>query len=148
MVKKLDEHTDSWPDHVGWRLWRASRDWQAAFVAGMQQAGHAWFTDARASLLGQIGRDGVNQVVLAERAGISKQAVQQLLDGLEADGVVERAADPRDGRSKIVMHTPKGLAAMRDGNRIKSEIEKAYRERLGDNRFTALMDALRALDQR
>jgi DNA-binding MarR family transcriptional regulator len=143
MVKHLDEKL---PDHIGWRLWQASRAWQAEFAAAMRAAGHGWFTEARAGLLGNIPRGGMRQAALIDRSAISKQAVQQLLDGLEADGVVERLPDPRDRRGKLVRYTSKGLDALRDGDRIKLEIEQGYVARLGSQRFAALMDALRALD--
>ena len=148
MVKKLDEKFDALPDHVGWRLWQANRAWQGEFAAAMRAAGHSWFSDARAGLLGHIARNGTRQVALIERMAISKQAVQQLLDGLEAEGVVERLPDPRDGRGKLVRYTPKGLAALRDGDRTKREIEQRWIECIGQARFSALMDALRALEAR
>lgn len=146
MVKRLDEKSVALPDHVGWRLWQANRAWHTEFAATMRAAGHGWFSDARAGLLGHIARDGTRQAVLIERMAISKQAVQQLLDGLEAEGVVERLPDPRDGRGKLVRYTLKGLSALRDGDRIKQEIEKRWIERIGHERFSSLVDALRALD--
>ncbi|MER9139945.1 MarR family transcriptional regulator [Mesorhizobium sp. M0830] len=145
MVKHLDKKTEALPDHIGWRLWQASRAWQAEFAAAMRSAGHGWFTEARAGLLGHIARAGIRQSALIERSAISKQAVQQLLDGLEAEGIVERLPDPQDGRGKLVRHTRKGLDALRDGDRIKMEIERRYVSRIGEERFTALMGALRAL---
>ncbi|PWK65265.1 MarR family winged helix-turn-helix transcriptional regulator [Aminobacter sp. AP02] len=146
MVKQLDENTEEpLPDHLGWRLWQASRAWQAEFAAAMRTAGHVWFSESRAGLLGHIPRRGTRQSALIERAGISKQAVQQLLDGLEAEGVIERLADPDDKRGKLVHYTALGLAALRDGDRIKLEIESGYRERLGQGSFEALMQALRRL---
>jgi DNA-binding MarR family transcriptional regulator len=148
LVKYLDEMAEALPDHIGWRLWQASRAWQAEFAAAMRAAGHDWFTEARAGLLGHVPRGGTRQATLIERTAISKQAVQQLLDGLEADGVLERLPDPRDGRGKLVRYTRKGLDALRDGDRIKLEIEQDYNARLGQQRFAALMDALRALDAR
>lgn len=148
MVKSLDEKSDKLPDHVGWRLWNASHAWQAEFADAMRGAGHFWFTEARAALLGHLARKGARQSALIDRMAISKQAVQQLLDGLEAEGVVERLPDPQDGRGKLICYTQKGLAALRDGDRIKREIERRYVERLGQARFAALMDALRALDER
>jgi len=147
VVKELDEKDETLPDHVGWRLWQASRAWQAEFAAAMRAAGHAWFTEARAGLLGHIPRGGARQSTLIERSATSKQAVQQLLDGLEAEGVLERLPDPRDGRGKLVRYTRKGLDALRDGDRIKLEIEHGYVARIGRGRFAALMDALRALDK-
>ena len=146
MVKELDEKAETLPDHVGWRLWQVSRAWQAEFAAAMRTAGHGWFTEARAGLLGHIPRSGTRQSALIERSAISKQAVQQLLDGLEADGVLERLPDPMDGRGKLVRYTGKGLDALRDGDRIKLQIEQGYIARLGQQRFAALMDALRSLD--
>ncbi|CDX19529.1 Transcriptional regulator [Mesorhizobium plurifarium] len=146
MVKELDEKSEPLPDHVGWRLWQASRAWQTEFAAAMRAAGHAWFSEARAGLLGHIPRNGTRQSALIERAATSKQAVQQLLDGLEAEGVLERLPDPRDGRGKLVRYTSKGLDALRDGDRIKLEIERGYIDRIGERRFAALMEALRALD--
>jgi DNA-binding MarR family transcriptional regulator len=145
MVKELDENPEALPDHVGWRLWQASRAWQAEFAAAMRAAGHGWFTEARAGLLGHIERSGIRQSALIERSAISKQAIQQLLDGLEAEGIVERLPDPQDGRGKLVRYTRKGLDALRDGDRVKMEIERRYVDRIGEERFTALMGALRAL---
>ena len=146
MVKEVDENTGALPDHVGWRLWQASRAWQAEFATAMRAAGHAWFSEARAGLLGHIPRNGTRQSALIERAAISKQAVQQLLDGLEAEGVLERLSDPKDGRGKLVRYTRKGLDALRDGDNIKLQIERSYIDRIGQRRFAALMDALRMLD--
>ncbi len=146
MVKKLDDN--DLPDHVGWQLWQASRAWQAEFAAAMRMAGHDWFSEARAGLIGHIPRHGLRQSQLIERVGISKQAVQQLVDGLEAEDVLKRLTDPEDRRGRIVAFTKKGLAALSDGDRIKLDIERSYRARLGDARFSALIDALRVLGQR
>ena len=146
MVKQLDENeAKPLPDHVGWRLWQASRAWQGEFAEAMRAAGHDWFSESRAGLLGHIARRGTRQAALIVRAGISKQAVQQLLDGLEAEGVIERAADPEDKRGKLVLYTEKGLSALADGDRIKLDIESRYRQRLGEGAFEALMAALRSL---
>ncbi len=143
MVKQLDEN---FPDHVGWRLWQANRAWLRDFAGAMRDAGHGWFTEARAGLMGHIPRGGIRQSALIERLGTTKQAVQQLLDGLEAEGVIERIADPGDRRGKIVRYTPSGADALREADRLKREIEEEYRRRIGEDRFAALMDALRALD--
>ena len=147
MVKNLDEKSDAdLPDHIGWRLWQANRVWQAEFAATMRLSGHNWFTEARAGLLGHIDRNGTRQTSLIERAGISKQAVQQLLDGLEADGVIERAPDAADRRGKIVRYTPYGLKVLGEADRVKMEIETRYRARIGTELFEAMMKGLRVLE--
>src|SRR5262245_52164527 len=84
MVKTTDD--ESLPDHIGWRLWQANRVWLKTFAEAMRSSGHDWFTDSRAGLMGLIPRTGIRQSALIERTGTTKQAVQQLLDGLEAEG--------------------------------------------------------------
>ena len=138
---------DNYPDHIGWLLWRASQDWSLEFVDRMQASGHTWFTAARSGLMGHIAPRGTKQVLLVERLAISKQAVQQLIDGLEEDGILERIADPDDRRGRIVRLTNKGRAAMKDANRIKIEIESGYRARMGDADFAHLSELLGKLRQ-
>lgn len=143
----MTKNEDTLPDHLGWRLWLANRQWQARFVEAMRGAGHDWFTDARANLLGHIARGGTPQSAVIARMGISKQAVQQLIDGLQGEGILERVSDPKDSRSRIVRHTAAGLRAMRDADRIKREIEAEYRSLLGTEAFEALMLALRTMTE-
>lgn len=141
MVKKLDENAAG-PDHVGIRLWSAFEAWKSDFVSAMNAAGHPWFTPSRATLLGFVPRRGIRQSELIARMGVSKQAVQQLVDGLVEEGVLERVADPEDGRGRIVRHTAMGRAALADADRIKAAIESRYRARIGDERFRLLFEAL------
>ena len=138
---------DTYPDHIGWLLWRASQDWGQEFVERMQAAGHGWFTAARSTLMGHIAPGGTKQALLVERLAISKQAVQQLIDGLEEDGILERAPDPDDRRGRIVRLTDMGRAAMKDANGIKLEIESGYRARIGDADFALLSELLGKLRQ-
>src|SRR5678810_14154 len=48
------------------------------------------------------GPDGVRPSMLAERAGMSKQAMNQLLLSLETAGYIERSAAEDDGRTRVV----------------------------------------------
>ena len=57
--------------------------------------------------------------------GVSKQAVQQLVDQLEAQHVVRRVADPADKRARRVELTALGLADFAERNRVKRAIEAA-----------------------
>ena len=133
---------DNYPDHIGWLLWSANQDWNLEFVERMQAAGHGWFTAGRSTLMGHIAPKGTKQGLLVDRLGISKQAVQQLVDGLEEEGILERVADPDDGRGRVVRLTDRGRAAMKDANRIKLEIEAGYRAGMGDADFARLSELL------
>src|SRR5215212_9299759 len=57
------------------------------------------------------GPDQVRPGTLAERAGISKQAMNQLLGSLEGYGYVERSDAPDEGRARAVHFTKHGRAA-------------------------------------
>lgn len=129
------------PDHIGWTLWQATQAWRRDFVSGMVAAGHGWFAQARGNLLVHIGPGGIRQGDLAEKAGLTKQAVQQFVDELVSDGIVMRTPDDADARARRVRLTPAGEAAMQDADRIKLQIETAWRERLGSDSFDQL-DAL------
>jgi len=136
------------PDHIGWTLWRATQAWRRDFVAGMAAAGHDWFAQARGNLLVYIGPDGIRQGDLAEKAGLTKQAVQQFVDELGQDGIVMRTPDEADARARRVRLTPLGEAAMRDADRIKLQIEARWRGILGDDAFLSLETTLRRLIER
>jgi DNA-binding MarR family transcriptional regulator len=136
------------PDHIGWTLWRANLAWRKDFVAAMAAAGHGWFAQARGNLLVHIGPDGIRQGDLAEKAALTKQAVQQFVDELVKDGIVTRTPDEADARARRVRLTPQGEAAMRDADRIKLQIEARWRDHLGDEAFSTLESILRRLIDR
>lgn len=131
------------PDHIGWTLWQATLAWRRDFVTAMAEAGHTWFAQARGNILVYIGPKGIRQGDLAEKASLTKQAVQQFVDDLVQDGIVMRTQDETDARARLVRLTPAGEAAMRDADRIKVQIETRWRELLGDDGFARLDSALR-----
>lgn len=147
MVKKIDEHENHplLPEHVGVDMWRAALAWRERLHSEMVERGHTWYGDARGVIAQHLDPRGMSQAALVVRVGSSKQAVQQLLDALEAEGVIRREADPNDGRGKRVVYTKKGLAALRDGVQVKRAIEAEYKRKLGERRYAALVDALHAL---
>ncbi|MEM7283836.1 MAG: helix-turn-helix domain-containing protein [Pseudomonadota bacterium] len=92
-------------DHIGWRLWHAASEWKVRFVDEMVAAGHSCYAEARSSVIPYIEPQGTKQSELVRMMGLSKQAVQQLVDDLEREGIVTRKADPDDRRGKIVCFT-------------------------------------------
>ena len=149
MVKPLDDISYPEPiDHIGWRLWRLAWAWKARFEAEMMGLGHAWFSEARSAVLAHLGPKGTPQSSLPGRMGLTKQAVQQLVDGLVRDGIVERRPDPDDRRGRIVALTPAGLAVMADADTVKRRIEADYRDLLGAGRFDGLSRALDELHEK
>jgi len=88
------------------------------------------------------GPDGVRPGVLADRAGISKQAMNQLLGSLENYGYVVRSDDPNEGRARIVRFTKRGHAAYAKIHDILRDIEREWSAELGHQRFAQLKGLL------
>jgi DNA-binding MarR family transcriptional regulator len=61
---------------------------------------------------------------LAERLACVKSNVTQLVDRLEADGLVSRTADPNDRRSRLAVLTEGGRNAYRKGSEIQVQTER------------------------
>lgn len=57
---------------------------------------------------------------LAEREGTKRPAATRIVARLEADGLVERAADPSDGRVALIAATPAGRALLARVRRRKN----------------------------
>src|SRR3954453_8074853 len=72
------------------------------------------------------GPDGVRPSHLAERAGMSKQAMNQLLRSLEGCGYVERSDAPDEGRARTVHFTKRGRAAYSKVIKILGDIEREW----------------------
>ncbi len=145
IVKKLDDKAPALIDHLGWRLWCAARLWKSEFDAAMALRGLAWFTEARSAVMQTVGADGVKQSELGERMGLTKQAVQQVVDDLVAIGALVRKPDPKDARVRRVAVTRNGAAAATAANEVKRAIEAAHRQRIGPKAFDAMIAALRVL---
>jgi len=88
------------------------------------------------------GPDGVRPGTLAERAGMSKQAMNQLLRSLEGLGYIVRSDAPGEGRARIVHFTKRGRAASSKVYDILRDIEREWSTELGPKRFTHLKELL------
>lgn len=88
------------------------------------------------------GPDGVRPGTLAERAGMSKQAINQLLGSLEGLGYIVRSDVPDEGSGRIVHFTKRGRAAYSKINDILRDIEREWSAELGPKRFAQLKELL------
>jgi len=68
---------------------------------------------------------------LAQRAGMSKQAMADLVDQCVAWGLVIRTPDPRDGRARRVCFTPVGLAWLQGFRDAVAQAEAEFRAEVG-----------------
>jgi DNA-binding MarR family transcriptional regulator len=123
-------------------LAEVSRAAAARLAPLLADAGHPDIGPAYWRVLESIdGADGMRVTDLARRAGTSKQAVCQVVDGLEELGYVTRQPDPEDGRARIVTLTPRGRDGCLTGRRLLAEIERGWADGLGDDLLARLRDA-------
>ena len=88
------------------------------------------------------GPDGIRPSILAERAGISKQALNQLLRSLEGFDYIVRSDVVGDGNARVVRLTKRGRAAYSKIIDILRDIEQDWSTELGPNRFAQLKGLL------
>jgi DNA-binding MarR family transcriptional regulator len=111
-------------------------------IAELNAAGFEELRLPHMAVLQFPGPDGARPIELAERAGMSKQAMNQLLRSLEGAGYIERSDSPRQGRARIVRLTDRGHAAYAKIHEILRTIEEEWRAELGSEAFAQLKELL------
>ena len=127
---------------IGALLRYSARAVQRRLIEGLNRAG---FDDLRLphmAVLQYPGPDGVRPSVLAERAGMSKQAMNQLLLSLERLGYITRQDAPAGGRARVVRLTERGHAVWALMQELLVDVEAEWRDVLGEQRFAQLKEIL------
>lgn len=78
-----------------------------------------------------IDPEGTRPTELARRAGITPQAMAEIVRYLEGHGYAERVPDPVDGRGRIVKLTPRGREASAVAGRVFTDLEARWEKHLG-----------------
>lgn len=132
-------------ENVGRLFLRAHRDFQERALQRLHAYGYQTLTLAHMDVIPYLDFKGTRIVTLAARAQMTKQSMGQLVQELEAQGIVERMPDPNDGRAVMIYFTDAGKQIINDTHRIKREIEAEYRAMLGDEGFDTLRSLLAAV---
>jgi DNA-binding MarR family transcriptional regulator len=111
-------------------------------IEELNAAGFAELRLPHMAVLQFPGPDGVRPGMLAERAGISKQAMNQLLRSLESLAYIARSDAPTEGRARIVRLTERGRAAYAKIHEILRDVEREWSTELGLEDFTRLKGLL------
>jgi DNA-binding MarR family transcriptional regulator len=86
--------------------------------------------------------------ILAERLRCGKSNVTQLVDRLEIDGLVSRAPDPNDRRSRLAVITDAGRRLHSQGMKIQQEAERELFGVLTPDETAQLARIISKLDRR
>ena len=84
---------------------------------------------------------------LAERLACVKSNVTQLVDRLEADGLVSRVGDPNDRRARLAVLTGAGRKAYAQGSDIQMQAERELFSVLTPDESSKLHELLAKLEQ-
>ena len=124
--------------------------WEAVqqhMLERLRERGFDDFDRAYFAVFRYPGPQGARPTDVAAQVGISKQALNYLLRELERLGYLEREPHPDDLRSKRIVLTQRGIAAVGVIRDAVAEMEAAWAQRLGPKRFTQLRDLLLELQQ-
>lgn len=147
---------DTWRQtHLGRLLGHAMRRFDERVLALMAHdadvplalsnlAARAQVSAAHIHITRHLARGGSRLTELAERAGMSKQAMGTLVDQCEAWGLVTREADPLDARARRVRFTADGLAWLEAFRRAVAQAESEFRASVGDEIATVVTIGLEA----
>ena len=115
---------------------------QRRIIRELNAAGFKELSLPHMALLRYPGPDGARPGVLAERAGMSKQAMNRLLGTLEDFGYLVRSDAPDEGRARLVRFTKRGHAAWAKALEVLREIEREWAVELGQKDFAKLKEIL------
>ena len=140
-----NQRTPGTPPLIGALLRVPSQAIHRRLIRDLNAAGFADLNLPHMAVLQFPGPDGVRPSVLAERAGISKQAMNQLLGTLERLGYIKRSAPPQERGVRIVRLTKRGHAVYAKIADILRDIEREWTAELGTKRFAELKALLALL---
>jgi DNA-binding MarR family transcriptional regulator len=131
-------------DDLGFLLAKATQRWNELLQERFHDAGWEAVRPSYGSILVPLfEEDGLRMGELAQRSRLSKQTMTTMVRLLERDGLVERLADPQDGRATRVFLTEKARRFEPVAERALDELGALARERLGERRLATVKHALK-----
>ena len=113
--------------------------------AGVVAAGYDDLNAAHVGLWRYPGLDGIRPSQLADRTGITKQSVNDLLGHLEHHGYLVRVPDQGDRRARVIRLTPRGRRLEKTIYAQAGAAQLRMAQILGPNRFAELYNSLELL---
>src|SRR3954452_18064458 len=119
---------------------------QRRMLERLHDQGFADLDFAHLNVFQYPGPQGARPSELAARLGMTKQALNYLLGELQRLEYLQRQPDPDDLRSKRVALTQRGTSAIRVIRETVVEVETAWAQRLGPERFAQFRTVLLELN--
>jgi DNA-binding MarR family transcriptional regulator len=147
---------DRWREtHLGRLLGHAMRRFDARVLSLMANndqvplalsnlAARDQISAAHIHITRHLSLQGSRLTELAHAAGMSKQAMGNLVNQCEAWGLVKRESDSRDGRARQVVFTPAGLAWLAAFQMAVAQAEEEFKASVGNEVATVVALGLEA----
>lgn len=133
-------------EDVGFLLAKASQRWNERLYDRFVAAGYSDVRPSYGSILVPLfEEDGLRMGELAARARLSKQTMTTMVRVLEREGLVERRADPSDGRATLVFLTERARGLRPVVEAALEELDRLVVRTLSARGRAELREALRAL---
>lgn len=155
-VKPPFSHPQDWRQtHLGRLLGHAMRRFDARVLHLMANnddvplalshlAARAQVSAAHIHITRHLSLQGSRLSDLAISAGITKQAMGDLVTQCEAWGLVQRTPDPQDARARRIVFTETGLIWLRAFERAVAQAEAEFRQEVGNDVATVVSLGLEA----
>jgi DNA-binding MarR family transcriptional regulator len=115
---------------------------QRRIITSLNTAGYTELRLAHMAVFQFPGPDRCRPIEIADRAGMSRQAMNQLLRSLEGYGYLSRSDSTDQERARAVFLTERGHAAYSKILDILQDIERDWSAELGPKKFAQLKQLL------
>ena len=133
-------------ENLGFLLAKAVQRWNELLYERFVAAGYADVRPSYGSILVPLfEEDGLRMGELAARARLSKQTMTTMVRLLERDGLVERRADPSDGRASLVFLSERARDFRPVAEAALAELDRLAVRALTAGGRTRLRETLRVL---
>ncbi|WBQ03146.1 MarR family winged helix-turn-helix transcriptional regulator [Kribbella sp. CA-293567] len=124
---------------------RANRALQADMVRSAHRHGFPEIKPAHNAVFATLGTAGGRAIDMAERAGITRQSMGEVIREMVGLGILEMRPDPADRRAKLVTYTEYGLQVAGSGKSRLAELEQRFDEEFGAAEYELARDVLQRL---
>ena len=142
-ISRKGTGVDQWRhDNVGRLLNNAVSRFKSRVLELMSKSGHPQARISHISLTRNLDLNGTRVSELARRAGMTKQAMGELVSQCAALKLVVANMDPSDKRARIVEFTPEGRRWLQAFRHAVDDAEHEMRDQVGSMAMDVLRGAL------
>lgn len=141
----MKRQNESWRhSNIGRVLHNALNRFESRVFEILAENGHSEARYTHLNLTRNLDRAGTRTSELARRAGVTKQAMGEIVEQCEKLGLIRRIPDKKDARAKIVKFTDLGSEWLKAFQVALSKAEEEMCGELGFLRTDAIATALQA----